>query len=101
MVQLITQYTNKTTDNTISNLYPLRNVQINLQMHYTKTKSSRHANRTNNQQTHTGSVGLSTDHRSFLPERVRMNESESEGVASCAYKIAHIVMRWPMDRIQC
>lgn len=58
MVQLITQYSSKRTDNTISNLYPLRNVQINLQMHYTKTKSSRHTNRTNYQQTQTGSEGL-------------------------------------------
>jgi len=44
MVQLITQYGNKRTDNKISNLHPLRNVQINLQMHYTKTKYSRHEN---------------------------------------------------------
>jgi len=58
MVQLITQYSNKRPDNTVSNLYPLRNVQINLQMQYTKTKSSRHANRTNYQQTQTGSDGL-------------------------------------------
>jgi hypothetical protein len=75
MVQLITQYGNRRTDDTVSNLYSLRNVQINLQMHYTETKSWRHADRTNNEQTQTGSESLlnmclllPTDHRSFQPE---------------------------------